>query len=172
MDEIAVLMPDSLTVSQLAPYSGWDTFFDRFKRDFTAVKRSNTNRSISRVGLRYINRVDIPATGNVVEHEKFVDMYPHVPDTLGPMVGFSMQAQFAIDSIGALTNVNSMPVPPVKLRHASFLMDIDVYKTISTTMTDDALYALLEKMRIEKNRIFEACVTQRAREEIFGYAKN
>ena len=172
MDEIAVLMPDSLTVSQLAPYQGWDVYFDRFKRDFTAHKRTNTRRAISRVGVRYINRVDIPAIGNIVEHEQFVDIYPRVPDALGPMVGFSMQAQFALQSIGGHTNVNTMPVQPVTLGHASFLVDIDVYKTITTPMADDALYALLQQMRVEKNRIFEACVTQRAREELFGYAKH
>ena len=172
MDEIAVLMPDSLTVSQLAPYSGWESFFDRFKRDFTALKRPNTSRSISRVGMRYINRVDIPASGNVVEHEQFVDMYPHVPEALGPMVGFSMQAQFALESISGHTIINSMPVQSVKLGHASFLVDIDVYRTVSTPMNDDSLFALLVQMRIEKNRIFEACVTQRAREELFGYAKH
>ena len=171
MDEIAVLMPDSLTVSQLAPYQGWDAYFSRFKRDFAGHKRTNIHRAISRVGVRYINRVDIPAAGNIVEHEQFVDIYPRVPDALGPMVGFSLQAQFVLESIGGHTNVITMPVQPVTLRHASFLVDIDVYKTITTPLTNDALYALLQQMRVEKNRIFEACVTQRAREELFGYAK-
>lgn len=172
MDEIAILMPDSLTVSQLAPYPGWEAYFARFQRDFKAHKRPGTHRAISRVGLRYINRVDIPATGNVVEHEQFVNVYPRVPDAFGPMVGFSMQVQFVLENIGGHTNVSTMPVQPVTLGHASFLVDIDVYKTITTPMTDDALYVLLQQMRVEKNRIFEACVTQRAREELFGYAKH
>jgi len=172
MDEIAVLMPDSLTVSQLAPYQGWDAYFFRFKRDFKAYIRSNIHREISRVGVRYINRVDIPAAGNIVEHERFVDIYPRVPEALGPMVGFSLQAQFDLKSIGGHTTVNTFPVQPVTLRHASFLVDIDVYKTITTPMTDDSLYSLLTQMRVEKNRIFEACVTQRAREELFGYANH
>ena len=171
MDEIAVLMPNSLTVSQLAPYQGWDVYFSRFKRDFAYYKRTNIHRAISRVGMRYINRVDIPAASNIVEHEQFVDIYPRVPDALGPMVGFSLQAQFVLESIGGHTTVNTMPVQPAKLRHASFLVDIDVYKNITTPMTDNALYSLLIKMRVEKNRIFEACIKQRAREELFGYAE-
>lgn len=172
MDEIAVLMPDSLTVSQLAPYHGWDAYFSRFKRDFTAHNKPNKRHTISRVGMRYINRIDIPATGDVVEHEQFVDIYPHIPDALGPMVGFSMRIQFDLESIGGHANVGTMPVQPVTLGHASFLVDIDVSKSITSPMTDDALYSLLQQMRLEKNRIFETCVTQRAREELFVYAKH
>jgi len=172
-DEVAILMPDSFTVSQLAPYTGWDTFFARFQRDFAIINKvSNRSQSISRVGMRYINRVDVPAVENIVEFERFVDIYPRVPDSLGPMVGFNMQAQFALGSIDGQANINTMPMQPVTLRHASFLLDIDVYKTFSTPLPDKALYSLLQQMRLEKNRIFEACVTQRAREELFSDANH
>jgi uncharacterized protein (TIGR04255 family) len=171
MDEMAILMPDSFTVAQLAPYSGWDVFFSRFQRDFAAHRKYGTHRLISRVGMRYINRVDIPITGNMVEHEQFINFYPHVPDVFGAMVGFSMQVQFPLESFGGQTNISTMPVAPVTLGHASFLVDIDVYKFITSPITDDALFDLLCQMRGEKNRIFESCVTQRAREELFGHVK-
>lgn len=172
MDEIVILMPDSLTVAQLAPYVGWEAYFSRFQRDFAAHRKNGIHRLISRVGMRYINRVDIPTTGNVVEHEQFINVYPHVPDVLGAMVGFSMQVNFFLESIGCQTNISTMPVAPVTLGHASFLVDIDIYKSITNPITDDALYGLLREMRREKNRIFEACVTERAREELFGYVKH
>lgn len=170
MDEVALLMPDAFAVSQLAPYPGWAAFGARVQRDWALYKRSGTYRAISRIGMRYINRIDIAITGPVVEHEQYMDLYPRVPDALGAIVGYSMQTVFKLESIGGQATLNTAAVPSPILGHASFLVDIDVYKTTNLPMNDADVFSLLEQMRLEKNRIFEACVTQRAREEIFGYA--
>ena len=171
-DEVAVLMPDSLTVSQLAPYHGWAAFMARFKRDLHLYKRPGVHRAISRVGLRYINRIDVQITGNVVELENYLNLYPRVPDAMGPIAAYAMQTTFALENIGCIATLNSTPVPSPTLHHTSFMMDIDVYKSSELPVGDDALFALLEQMRAEKNRIFEACITQRAREELFGHAQS
>lgn len=48
------------------------------------------------------------------------------------------------------------------------MLDIDVYKSSNLPMNDAGLISLLGQMRVEKNRIFEMCITQQAREQIFG----
>lgn len=168
MDEVAVLMPDSLTVSQLAPYRGWEAFVARFKRDMAMYKRPGTAREISRIGMRYINRVDIAASGNVVEHEQYLNLYPRVPPELGLIVGYNMQTAFHLENIGCNATLNTAPVPSPTLGHASFILDIDVYKASNLPMNDAGVISLLGQMRVEKNRIFEACITQQARKQIFG----
>ena len=168
MDEIAVLMPDSLTVSQLAPYSGWDTFLARLRRDLAMYKRPATYRKISRIGVRYINRIDIAASGNMVEHEQYLNLYPRTPAELGPIVGYGMQTTFHLESIGCFAILSTAPVPSPTLGHASFMLDIDVYKSSDLPMNDDGIFSLLEQIRFEKNRIFEACITQQARDQLFG----
>lgn len=172
MDEIAVLLPDSLLVSQLAPYHGWDAFVARFKRDLALYKRPGTFREISRVGVRYINRIDIPASGNLVEHEPYLNLYPRVPDQLGPLLGYAMQSTFNLGDTGCQVTINSGPVASPTLGHASFVVDIDIYTTTQLPKKDAEIFALLHQIRVEKNRIFEACVTQRARAEIFGYVNS
>ncbi len=169
MDEIAVLMPDSLTVSQLAPYSGWEAFLARLQRDLALYKRPGIAREISRIGVRYINRVDIAASGNVVEHERYLNLYPRVPPELGHIVGYNMQTTFNLANIGCEATLNTAPVPSPTLGHASFILDIDVYKTAHLPMNDVGILSLLGQMRVEKNRIFEVCITQQAREQIFGH---
>ena len=169
MDEVAVLMPDSLTISQLAPYSGWEAFVARLKRDMALYKRPGTTREISRIGVRYINRVDIAASGNVVEHEQYLNLYPRVPAELGHIVGYNMQTAFHLENIGCDATLNTAPVPSPTLGHASFILDIDVYKSSNLPMNDAGIISLLGQMRAEKNRIFEACITQQAREQIFGH---
>lgn len=170
MDELAVLLPDSLTVAQLSPYRGWGAFMDRFKRDWSLYKRPGKFRKISRIGVRFINRVDIPASGDVVEHEQYLNLYPRVPDALGPIVGYTMQSTFQLENIGCIATIRSATAPSPTLGHASFLVDIDVYAPTSPPMNEEGVFALLDQIRIEKNRIFEACITQRAREELFKHA--
>jgi uncharacterized protein (TIGR04255 family) len=172
MDELAVLMPSSITVSQLAPYPGWDTFMTRFKRDFHGYMGRQKSRQVSRVGVRYINRIDIPVSGEIVEHEQYLNFYPRVSDALGPIVGFGMQVSFAIEKIDGQVTLRTVPVTSPTLGHASFMLDIDVYKMNDLPMNEAALYELLEQMRIEKNRVFEECITDRARQEIFGHANS
>jgi len=172
MDELVILMPNSFTVSQLAPYRGWADFVARFERDFHAYVGRQKARQISRIGLRYINRVDIPISGDIVLHEEYLNFFPRVPDALGAIAGYGMQVAFGAESIGGFSTLRSAPVESPTLGHASFMLDIDVYKTSELPMHEAPLCALLEQMRLEKNRIFEACITPRAREEIFGHANS
>lgn len=172
MDELTILMPTTITVSQLAPYHGWEHFFARFQRDFHAHMGRLKTRQLSRVGVRYINRVDIPVAGDIVQHEDYLNFFPRVPDTLESLAGYGMQVACVLESIGGFATLRSAPVESPTLGHASFLLDIDVYKTTDLPMNEATLRALLDTMRLEKNRIFESCITARAREEIFGHAKH
>lgn len=172
MDELVVLMPDSITVSQLAPYQGWNHFLTRFKRDFHGYMGRQKAREISRIGVRYINRIDIPISGDIVQHEQYLNFYPRVADSLGDIVGYGMQVSFAARSIGGNVTLRSGPVASPTLGHASFMLDVDVYKTSDLPMGEAALYDLLGKMRSEKNHAFEECITARARKEIFEYANS
>ncbi len=172
LDELTILMPNSITVSQLAPYPGWDTFMARFKRDFHGYMGRQKTRQLSRVGVRYINRIDIPVSGEIIEHEQYLNFHPRVPDTLGPIVGYGMQVSFDIEKIDGQVTLRTTPVASPTLGHASFMLDIDVYTTSNLPMNEAALYELLGHMRVAKNRVFEECITQRARQEIFGHANN
>ena len=110
---ILILMPTppSLTMSQLAPYPGWDQFFGRFCRDWGVWKKSVGYRKINRVGVRYINRIDIPTADPVVYEEQFLNVYPHVPEVLGPVLQYAVQTQLPITYIGCILNMNSSVVP-------------------------------------------------------------
>jgi uncharacterized protein (TIGR04255 family) len=75
--EIILFMPDTLIVSQLAPYPGWESFFSRFVRDWKLWKREIAFLKINRLGVRYINRIDLPITEDYVEQEEYLKyIYP------------------------------------------------------------------------------------------------
>jgi uncharacterized protein (TIGR04255 family) len=59
-DQTVLLWPESFVFSQLAPYPGWDEFFSRFVRDWRVCKKIAGYKKIARVGVRFINRIDVP----------------------------------------------------------------------------------------------------------------
>jgi uncharacterized protein (TIGR04255 family) len=156
-------MPPSLSMSQLAPYPGWDQFFGRFRRDWDVWKKSVGYRKIIRVGVRYINRIDIPTTDPIVYEEQFLNVYPHIPEVLGPMMQYAVQTQLSIADIGCILTLNSSVVPSPLIGHRSFVIDLDIGKD-SPPQNDDAIYELINRIRGAKNHVFEACITDRARE--------
>src|SRR5271155_1516704 len=89
--QIVILWSSLFVFSQLAPYPGWDAFFERFCRDWTLWKKIVGYRKISRVGVRYINRIDIPITGSITQYEAVLKIYPTIPDELGPVLAYGIQ---------------------------------------------------------------------------------
>jgi uncharacterized protein (TIGR04255 family) len=164
MSEIALVWPAALVVSQLAPYPGWDAFFARFTRDWNAWKRVVDPRKITQIGVRYINRIDVPFQGIIVEESEFLNVYPKLPASFGVVAGYGVQAQLQLKDIDCNLVINSAAVPSPLIGHVSFVLDLDIYKAKDLPKNDDAIYELLSKIRTKKNEAFEACVTNRARE--------
>ena len=164
MTQLLVLWPSSLTLSQLAPYPGWDQFFERFVRDWAIWKRTVGFQAISRIGVRYINRIDIPVKGTVIEHEEFLNIYPKLPDSLNPIHAYAVQSASELNEIDCILKINSAAVPSPILGHASFVIDLDISKESNPPQNDNEIYDLLKKIRTQKNSVFEACISNRARE--------
>ena len=163
MTQLVVLWPSSFIVSQLAPYQGWDHFYRRFVRDWVLLKKIIGFQPISRIGVRYINRIDIPAEEPLIEHEKYINIYPKMPDILQPTTSYALQAAVQLKNIDCLLNINTAIVPSPLLRHASFIIDQDIFK-VDPPQNNDDIYELLGKIRTEKNTVFEACISDLARE--------
>ena len=172
MTELALALSNSLVVSQLAPYPSWAIFAKRFMRDWKLVKKSIGYREINRVGVRYINRIDIPATGPLVHHEEFLNVFPRIPDMLNPLMAGAVQTVSYFDDIKCKLTLNSGVVESPILNHRSFLLDLDVGREFDVPQKDKDIFELLEAMRLKKNQVFEACISQRARDEIFNGDRN
>src|SRR5688572_30154538 len=53
---VVVVSSGSFSVSQLAPYCGWSAFSARFKENLSRFKQVVDFISITRIGVRFINR--------------------------------------------------------------------------------------------------------------------
>lgn len=162
--ELLILWPQSIVLSQLAPYPGWDAFIARFKTAWKVMRRVGGYREITRVGVRYINRIDIPFEDGKAEYEKHLNIYPKLPPSMESLDMYTVQTLSNLPDIGCSLRINSGRMPSPLINHASFVLDIDIAKENNLPMKDDALFALLVAIRGEKNRVFEDCVSDLARD--------
>ncbi len=157
-------MARDFVVSELAPYPGWDAFFARFQRDWALWKRAVNYKKINRIGVRYINRIDIPMEGRPVTHEEeFLNVYVHMPEELQPLAAWAVQAQSRLPDMGCKVTLNLSVVPSPLLGHMAFVLDQDIAKDDNPPQNDGEIYELLNQIGAKKNSVFEACITDNAR---------
>ena len=167
--EALVLKPAAMAVVDRAPYAGWSAFFDRFKRDWRIWTGAAGSRQITRIGMRTINRIDIPmrTLKDVVYQEDYVKVHVQSPeDVYGPTSGYEARAVYSLASIGGhfLLRTTVLGSPPPVPGHLSVLLDFDLVRETDPPQNENDLMTLLATMRVEKNKIFEAAITEKARE--------
>lgn len=165
--ELCVIADQAIVVSQLAPYPGWDVFFERIKKTLTAIGDVATPRPRQRLGVRYINRIDLPMKEPAIAYEDYIRVYVGAPDELGPNVGYAGNIRFFLPDLNGhliiQTASTKSPVP----RHVAFILDIDIGIDADVPLRNEDLFALLLKIRAHKNRAFDLSITEMAKKR-FG----
>ena len=161
--ELLILSPLTFAASCVAPYPGWGALFSRFKRDWQTFRDVMGPRKIIRVGLRYINRIDIPHEGEVVEEAEYLTIYPTMPSIFDIMDTYFVQVSYKVREIGCSVGINTGLVEAPILDHSSLILDIDLSKTENVPQSPEKLYELMDQMREWKNNIFESCITDKSR---------
>ncbi len=104
--EVFLVRPASVIVLRLSPYTGWEDLFARAQRDWGIARGAARPGALSRLGVRYINRIDVPFSDPEapVDIDKYLVFAPPRPKTfLGPMHQFliSIAAPVGDDQIQA-----------------------------------------------------------------------
>ena len=168
--DVVVIGPGRIGHSRLPPYQGWESFVERARRNWDIWKRIVGWQPIKRIGVRYVNRIDIPnVEESLINLEEYLTVAPQLPQGAGlpPMNHFAVNVQvpLGIGNFKVILNVGSMPSPLVKT--TSFLLDVDVSLDSELPTADEPIWAVIGEMREYKNRIFEASITDKTR-ALFG----
>lgn len=160
-----VIIRDSLVAAaRLPPYPGWDKFFGESWEVFARMRAKIGYRKLVKVGIRYVNRLDIP-------NENSGDFGDYLNCGLKPlpMLGISHPKAFLTQSdyfpeadVAQRIIVRSGTVEPAIIGHSSLLLDVDVHAEKDLPQSEVDLQKLMHKLRETKNRVFKACVTSKA----------
>jgi uncharacterized protein (TIGR04255 family) len=156
----------SLGVSRLAPYLGWDDLLERSKKNFDIFVKVAGLRQPTRIAARYINRVDIPARMLKDRAAKsFFNVGIAYPSDLTDESGdYSFAVKFMEKRTGADIRLQVGVLEPVLLDHFSFAIDIDASFETDLPIRADGLWTKAEALHEAKNIVFEASITDEARE--------
>jgi uncharacterized protein (TIGR04255 family) len=119
--------------------------------------------AISRVATRFINRLRLPMQPG--EHfQEFLSKPPDVPDDLPQgVMAFDQRMVILNPELGCRANVTlSLAEGPAPADHVPVVLDIDVYSLVEIAADSDDVWNLLARLRVFKNEIFFASLTERA----------
>lgn len=151
---------DGYSFNMLRPYSNWEDFSNTAFLHLAKYLSLAKPLAITRIGLRYINRIDLPLENH--QFESYIKYLPSVPAGLSQKFEkYFLQMQIPADD-GLNKAVISQTCERENNGRIPFIIDIDVFQD-NRIKAVDCLPELKEKfdtLRILKNRIFEDLVTE------------
>lgn len=164
LTQLVFLRKKSIATAQLAPYNCWDEFVTRFARDWALHRELLGAYAITRIGVRYVNRLDIPNNGPIVNEHEYINVFPNHPPVVGPFINYAIQTRSPIPDLGSVLNLNSAVVASPLPKHTAFVLDMDFYREVGLPQNETEVLNFLNDIRAKKNEVFEACITDKARE--------
>lgn len=156
---VAQFRRDGFTFNRLRPYTSWDELRPEALRLWELYCDTADPPPCTRLGLRYINQIEIPIPGADL-NEYFV-LLPGFPgDTPAPMTEFLTRIVLDDPALnaGAAVVMASQVGPNEHL--AIIILDIDAYRESTGGIPHDHVSRTLSDLRIFKNRIFFGSVTE------------
>jgi len=160
---------DGFVFSLLPQYDRWESFRDEAKELWDIYRKACNPLKVTRAAIRYVNRFDLPGD-QPIELKDYFSTFPEVSGRMSQSAlnGFSLQLHIPQPDIKAMLILNQARVPPPMEDMVSILLDIDLFReNMELEATDEEqLWGLLEQMRVRKNEVFEASITDKSREVI------
>jgi uncharacterized protein (TIGR04255 family) len=161
---IVLIKPRSLVTSRLPPYPGWEALRDRARENWSSWRAIAPSFDVERVGVRYINRIDLP--GGTINLGHYLAFRPQLANiSAGPISGYTLQVALpTFKPLWSATLTSTIIQPPPVPDRTSILLDIDVYRADQLPKRDEELWPVVDEAQAVKNDLFERCITPAARE--------
>ncbi len=151
---------DLVVVNQLAPYphfEEWETEIYRAFRIYTELAEPKT---ISRLGMRYINRVVIPQ--GTVRMEDYFTIYPNLPKRCGDSHGsFLVRVEVPEEDSGhrVVITFGNAPPPPAERPAQAFVLDLYDIVLVDEPPDEERLRARVHQAHDNLVMAFEDSIT-------------
>lgn len=164
-DERALIQigPDFMSVHHLKPYSNWETFKLMISNSLNIYRQIAEPQSLNRIGLRYINRLEIPE--QMVEIEDYLLAIPTVPSTVPQLFsGWVQRVEIPFEDTNGLLALQSRSIYEEGQKGIAFLLDLD-FVTLQPELVElNSAMGWVEEAHERIESTFEACITSTTRE--------
>jgi uncharacterized protein (TIGR04255 family) len=163
--QIFRMLAEDCTFTRNAPYTRWEDIRANLQQVWTAFCEINHATKCQRIGMRYVNRFDIPtARISLIEYFR---VFPAVSSDLPTALsGFYLQTQFDLGKFALIVNQGSVP-PENSDEQTSVVLDFDLFRTAGFDYKEPSqVLDVLEEMHDLLDGYFEASITDTTRELI------
>jgi uncharacterized protein (TIGR04255 family) len=153
---------DSFTFNKLRPYTDWKDFGSEAKELWQRYSELAKPVAIRRLGLRYINRIEVPQ--GILDLREICLLFPDIPQTIPQGLAEFFQ-RFVAPKDNGLISAVSLALDYLRPEaRPAIILDIDVFCMIgNATIQSEAMWSRFEEMRVLKNEIFSASLTEKAK---------
>ena len=154
---------DRLVVIRERPYPAWPAFREEVLSALGIYNAAASPGALARVGLRYVNQLDIPQ--ETIQLEDFFDFYlasgPDLPDRLG---AFNIMADYIFDDMKHVLRLHMSPTLPPSESTCSFTFDLDYFTAQVPQLSVEQCVDWLEEAHARVEDAFEASIKDSLRE--------
>lgn len=159
---------DRFAYSWLSNYRAWDAFLAEAEGSWAQYRDAMNPQQVSAVGVRFVNRIVVPK--KLIEIKDYlratVDVPPYLPQWT---TGYFLQIGIPLLDYDAEAVITTALVDPDDgdEKSTNLILDIDVRSQFGVEVSSaDFAAELLKKLgslRVAKNFVFEACITDATR---------
>jgi len=153
-----------LSANCLKPYPTWEGFKPKINIAIKALKQTIEIKAFQRIGLRYINRIEIPGQSPNIVSEYF---------EFRPFLGRGLPKDMADFMVGCLLpfsegrDLCKVRLANTKADHpemVGFLLDIDYFQSSHDVIRIEDTLAWIDMSHVEIEKVFEGCITEPLRQ--------
>jgi len=160
--EVAQFRVDGFTFSKLERYTTWEEVFAEALRLWNIYVDAAKPRQLSRIAVRYINRMGLPAVNDLGD---YLEAPPKLPAPIPQVIREFLTRVYVRDEKRNASAVIVQALEPrIDPNIISLLLDIDAFSEVKESPRDPGLPQVFEQLRQLKNDIFFASITERVAE--------
>lgn len=156
------LGPRLLAVNALRPYPTWEGFKPKIERAFESLSRTVEIGGLERIGLRYINQIEIPSSMFKIENylQFYVLLGPQLPQDLADFIA---RGEFVYADGRDRCRVELKPAPSRDPQRTTLMLDIDYFLARQKAVEAHAAINWIEAAHDRVEQVFEGCITDSLR---------
>lgn len=156
---VVQLRLDAFAMHWMRPYDTWEALEEEARVRWNDVKTTLSPARVEKIGVRYINRIDVPFPIHIQE---WLLTGPEVSPALGKDVSdFFMQLQFPYPK--ETVCVVSQAAERISDSRGGLIFDIDVGRAASFPVDTDEIWRGLRDLRAIKNEVFFKSITPKTK---------
>ncbi len=155
-----------VSIHVLRPYPGWQAFRTKIQSALEAFAEVVRPRQFARVGLRYVNHIEVPS--HALNLEDSFDFYPHLGRQLPKAhQDFLCMVEFSFNQGRDLARMQLVRTKAEESNTQRVILDIDYWLQVADSISLAASESWLDAAHEAVEKLFEGSITTQLRQQ-FG----